>query len=85
MIKVNSNIQHYEYTEFPFLEKKVISMLIQENEEFECKTSYIVTDIEKQLVNFMRIALLAPSSHNTQPWRFKATTTYVEIFADKVA
>lgn len=55
----------------------------QENEKFENKTIKTRSSIEEQLVNFMHIAILAPSGHNTQPWRFKATTTYVEIFADR--
>lgn len=28
-------------------------------------------------------AALAPSSHNTQPWRFRATASTIELFADR--
>ncbi|RTL69546.1 MAG: nitroreductase [Pseudonocardiaceae bacterium] len=36
-----------------------------------------------QLVQLVRAAGLAPSLHNTQPWRFRATTDTIELYADQ--
>lgn len=38
--------------------------------------------IEK-LAYFLRYAILAPSSHNSQPWRFRLTDDAVELLADR--
>jgi len=40
------------------------------------------TDAEK-LHFLVRYAVLAPSGHNTQPWRFRVTDTTVELWADR--
>jgi hypothetical protein len=34
------------------------------------------------LVSLVERAALAPSSHNTQPWRFRITGATVDLFAD---
>lgn len=40
------------------------------------------TDEEK--IDFaLRCAILAPSSHNTQPWRFRVEDSRIELFADR--
>jgi hypothetical protein len=31
----------------------------------------------------LNYAVLAPSSHNTQPWRFRLTNEFVEVYADR--
>ena len=36
-----------------------------------------------QLRFLLNYAVLAPSGHNTQPWLFKVSDDYVEIYADK--
>lgn len=36
----------------------------------------------EQLLTLVRYATLAPSSNNTQPWRFRVATRYVDIVAD---
>jgi hypothetical protein len=36
----------------------------------------------EELVFLLRYAVLAPSSHNTQPWSFRITAKGVEVFAD---
>ncbi|MGA9120723.1 MAG: hypothetical protein WB699_15265 [Bacteroidota bacterium] len=37
---------------------------------------------EEQMRFLLRYAILAPSTHNTQPWRFALTPDGIEIFAD---
>lgn len=36
-----------------------------------------------QLSFLLKFAILAPSSHNTQPWRFRLTDDYVDLLADR--
>jgi len=36
-----------------------------------------------QLETLVRYAILAPSSHNTQPWRFGIKEDHIDIFADR--
>ena len=36
----------------------------------------------EQLQSLVRFATLAPSSHNTQPWRFRVAERYIDIAAD---
>ena len=38
--------------------------------------------IEQQLRHLLRYAILAPSTRNTQPWRFAVQTNTVGLFAD---
>ncbi len=38
---------------------------------------------EEQLKFLLNYAVLAPSSHNSQPWRFKVYSNTVEIYADR--
>jgi len=38
---------------------------------------------EEQLRFLLRYAILAPSSHNTQPWRFRIADGAVDLFADR--
>ena len=40
------------------------------------------TSIEK-LKFLLRYAILAPSSHNTQPWKFSISEDKIKVFADK--
>jgi len=37
----------------------------------------------EQLRHMVRWAVLAPSAHNTQPWRFRATEAGIELYADR--
>ena len=39
--------------------------------------------IEDQLKFLLNYAILAPSSHNTQPWSFKIVNDTIELYADK--
>jgi nitroreductase len=39
--------------------------------------------MEERLRFLLRYAILAPSSHNTQPWRFRIRNSTVDLFADK--
>ena len=41
------------------------------------------SSIEQQIEFAMRAALLAPSSHNTQPWHFRVRGETIELFADR--
>jgi hypothetical protein len=60
-------------------------------EEFDPRTTawqidesefYELESFREQVVFMLRYAVLAPSSHNTQPWMFRVTDTGVEVFAD---
>ena len=39
--------------------------------------------IEDQLRFCLRYAILAPSTHNSQPWLFRVAAGRVELFADR--
>lgn len=39
--------------------------------------------VEEQLRYLVRFAVLAPSSHNTQPWAFRVAGDTVELFSDR--
>lgn len=39
--------------------------------------------ISEQLRFLIQYALLAPSSHNTQPWKFRISQDQIEVFADE--
>lgn len=43
---------------------------------------YELESREEQLKFLLRYAILAPSSHNTQPWSFRITSEGIEVFAD---
>ncbi|HEV8660799.1 MAG TPA: nitroreductase [Thermoanaerobaculia bacterium] len=43
---------------------------------------YELENFREQMDFLLRYAVLAPSSHNTQPWMFRATADGVEVFAD---
>jgi hypothetical protein len=36
----------------------------------------------QQMIEFVRYATLAPSGHNTQPWRFSVNEYSIRIFPD---
>jgi hypothetical protein len=38
---------------------------------------------EEKLTFLLRYAILAPSSYNTQPWRFNVSGNQIDVFADK--
>jgi hypothetical protein len=40
-------------------------------------------DVTEKLAYCLRYAILAPSSHNTQPWRFALRDSRVELYADR--
>lgn len=39
--------------------------------------------VDRQIDFALRCAILAPSSHNTQPWRFRVEDDVIELFADR--
>lgn len=41
------------------------------------------TSEREQLRHLVRYAVLAPSAHNTQPWRFRVTDSGIELHADR--
>lgn len=43
---------------------------------------YEIDSFEEQMRFLLRYAVLAPSTHNTQPWSFRITPEGVEVFAD---
>ena len=43
---------------------------------------YEIENREEQLRFLLRYAVLAPSSHNTQPWSFRINAEGIEVFAD---
>jgi hypothetical protein len=43
---------------------------------------YEIENREEQLRFLLRYAVLAPSSHNAQPWSFRITADGIEVFAD---
>ena len=49
---------------------------IDEGDFYELETR------EEQLEFLLRYAILAPSSHNTQPWSFRITEEGIEVYAD---
>jgi hypothetical protein len=49
---------------------------IEESDFYELET------YREQIDFLLRYAVLAPSSHNTQPWMFRITAEGVEVFAD---
>ena len=38
---------------------------------------------QEQLLFLLNYAILAPSSHNTQPWLFRVADDGIEIYADR--
>ncbi len=44
---------------------------------------YEIESFGDQMRFLVRFAILAPSSHNTQPWEFSVTSEGVEVFADR--
>lgn len=38
---------------------------------------------DEQLRFLLRYAILAPSSHNSQPWRFSVSNSHIDVFMDK--
>ena len=43
---------------------------------------YDLDSFSEQMKFVLRYAVLAPSTHNTQPWSFRVTRTGVDVFAD---
>jgi hypothetical protein len=48
-----------------------------ENESFP-----VQADFEEQMIFLLRSAVLAPSTYNTQPWKFAVSTDGIAVFAD---
>jgi len=46
------------------------------------KQFYKLPEMEARLKFLLRYAILAPSSHNTQPWKFHVADDYIDIYAD---
>jgi hypothetical protein len=44
---------------------------------------YEIESFGDQMRFLVRFAILAPSSHNSQPWEFRVTSEGVEVFADR--
>ncbi len=64
--------------------------LRDQREFLPCITPYEIREhdfprygtLEEQFVFLLRYAVLAPSSHNTQPWKFALTSAGIGIYAD---
>lgn len=41
------------------------------------------TVLQEPALSLLRYAVLAPSSHNTQPWRFRVSATAIDLLADR--
>lgn len=41
------------------------------------------TALQERALSLLRHAVLAPSSHNTQPWRFRVSATAIDLLADR--
>jgi nitroreductase len=41
------------------------------------------SDATEKLTHLLRYAILAPSSHNTQPWQFEVVEEEIRVYADK--
>lgn len=41
------------------------------------------TVLHEPALSLLRYAVLAPSSHNTQPWRFRVSATAIDLLADR--
>jgi hypothetical protein len=41
------------------------------------------TALQEPALSLLRHAVLAPSSHNTQPWRFRVSATAIDLLADR--
>lgn len=49
-----------------------------------CESDFPVgAPVAEQFAFLLNYAVLAPSSHNTQPWRFRVCEEFVEVFADR--
>ena len=46
-------------------------------------TPHLTSSTEEHIKFALRAAILAPSSHNTQPWRFRVNDETIELFADR--
>lgn len=44
---------------------------------------YKITDEKEKLKFLLNFAVLAPSSHNSQPWKFKFNSNSIEVFLDE--
>lgn len=49
---------------------------------FQAEDFFSLPNEEKKLAFLVNFALLAPSSHNTQPWLFKVGDTTIEVWAN---
>jgi len=57
-------------------EPRVTPWLIDDSEFFE------LDSLQQQMEFLLQYAILAPSSHNAQPWMFRIASDGVEVFAD---
>lgn len=49
---------------------------VDQNQFYKLRTT------ETKLKFLLKYAILAPSSHNTQPWKFTVSNNYIDIYAD---
>lgn len=47
-----------------------------------CRSAVVLSDARAQMKEIVRYATLAPSGHNTQPWRFRIDTQFIAILPD---
>jgi nitroreductase len=73
MSQSERSLRHGEY----FSEPQLIAWNISEN-NFPAEDSTL-----ENLKFMLNYAILAPSSHNTQPWIFKVTDNVIELYADR--
>jgi nitroreductase len=43
----------------------------------------VVTEGRREILGLIRMAVLAPSSHNTQPWLFRVSGSAIDLLADR--
>ena len=70
--------------------ERLIGDAVEEGEFDPVKTPYVVDEkkfpiaasLEEQFAFLLRYAILAPSSYNTQPWKFELRDDGIAVYAD---